>query len=330
MNRLICLTLFSATIALAAVSAQAAGIFNDNFNTDSSANYNINSAGGNNAATFAFDYSTVGIPAAPNSGGTTRGLKLEANYLNSNDATEIFTGVSVSPKNFSVTGDFDIMFDAWQNSIGPFTGTSGDGGSGSTQVSDWGWGTAGTTAQWAGGRDSIVFGTTGEGNSGSDWRVYPNSGTQPTTSPPFVAVPGAGDDASVQNNVHSYYVANFPGQAPPAAQAALFASQTGAPQNGTTAFKWNAVQISKRGNTLTWRMNGVPVANVDLSTTGALGGSNIFFGQSDINATASADANVRSLLFGLIDNVMVVQIPEPSSVLLGCLAALAACGLRRR
>jgi hypothetical protein len=330
MNRLIYLAMLCATIALAAATADAAGIFNDNFDTDTSANYNINSAGGNNAATFAFDYGTVGIPAAPNSGGTTRGLKLEANYLNSNDATEIFTGVSVSPKNFSVTGDFDIMFDLWQNSIGPFTGTSGDGGSGSTQVTDWGWGTAGTSAQWAGARDGIVFGTTGEGNSGSDWRVYPNSGTQPTTSPPYVAVPGAGDDASVQNSVHSYYTANFPGQAPPAAQAALFASQTGAPQNGTTAFKWHNVLISKRGNALTWRMNGLPIANVDISTTGTLGGSNIFFGQSDINATASADANVRSLLFGVIDNVMVVQIPEPSSMLLCCLATLVACGLRRR
>ena len=144
MNRLFHIA-WGAILALAA-SAQAAGIFNENFEADTSANYNINSGGGNTAATFAFDYSTVGIPSAPNSGGTTRGLKLEANYVNSNDANEIFTGVSVSPKNFSVTGDFDIMFDLWQNSIGPFTGTSGDGGSGSTQVTDWGWGTAGTTA----------------------------------------------------------------------------------------------------------------------------------------------------------------------------------------
>jgi hypothetical protein len=77
-------------------------------------------------------------------------------------------------------------------------------------------------------------------------------------------------------------------------------------------------------------MNGLPIANVDLATAGTLGGNNIFFGQSDINATASADANVRSLLFGVIDNVMVVQIPEPSSILLGCFAVLAACGMRRR
>ena len=319
-----------ATLAVALAmptSGHAAVIFTDDFETDTSANYNINSSGGNNAATFAFDYSTIGIPPAPNSAGTTRGLKLEANYLNSNDATEIFSGLSVSPTGFSVTGDFDITFDLWQNSIGPFTGTSGDGGSGSTQVTDYGWGTAGDSAQWAGGRDSVVFGTTGEGNSGFDWRVYPNDALAVSASPPYVADPAEGD---TRNNLHPYYVANFPGQAPPAAQTALFpASQTGAPQDGTTAFAWHEVLISKRGDTLSWSVDGVPIANVDLTGVGTLGGSNVFFGQSDINATASADANARALLFGLVDNVVVVQIPEPGSLLLCGLGAIA-CFLARR
>ena len=311
-------------------------VYSDNFEVDSSANYNVNSSGGNNAATFAYDYSAVGVPAAPNSGGTTRGLKLEANYLNSNDATEIFSGLSVSPKNLSLTSDFDIKFDLWQNSIGPFTGMNQDGGSGSTQVTAYGWGTAGTSAQWAGGRDSVVFGATGDANSGADWRIYPNSGTIPTTSPPYVAVPGAGDDVSVQNNIHSYYVANFPGQAPPAAQTALFpADQTtatvsgGAPQHGAAIFKWHAALIRKRGNTLSWSLNGVPLGHVDLTGVGALGGNNLFFGQSDINATASANANARSLLFGLIDNV-VVEIPEPATMSLLAIGLAAFAGLRRR
>jgi hypothetical protein len=319
-----------ALAACLAPSVSAAVVFSDNFETNTSANYNVNSSGGNNAATFAFNYGSVGIPSAPNSGGTTSGLKLEANYLNSNDATEIFSGLSVSPIGLSITGDFDVRFDLWQNSIGPFTGATGDGGSGSTQTTLYGWGTSGTGAQWAGGRDSVVFGTTGEGNSGSDWRVYPNSGTQPTTSPPYVAVPGAGDDASVQNNLHSHYTSNFPGQAPPAAQLALFASQTGAPQNGTTAFKWQDVLLSKRGNTLSWKINGVPIANVDLTTVGTLGGSNISFGQSDINATASTSANVRSLLFGLVDNVVVTTIPEPATSSMVCLSMLGLVATARR
>ncbi len=322
----------SATVLFLSGAVQAALLFSDNFEVDSSANYTTNSAGGNNAATFAYDYSTVGVPSAPNSGGTTKGLKLEANYINSNDATEIFTGLSVSPTSLSVTGDFDIKFDLWQNSIGPFTGMNQDGGSGSTQVTAYGWGTAGASAQWAGGRDSVVFGATGDANSGSDWRVYPNSGTIPNTNPPYVAVLGAGNDADVRNNIHSYYVANFPGQVPPGAQQLLFpASQTNvAPQNGAAAFKWHAALIKKRGNTLSWSLNGVPLANVDLTGIGALGGNKIFFGQSDINATASTSADVRSLIFGLIDNVVVESIPEPSTVSLLALATLALSGLRRR
>jgi hypothetical protein len=147
-----------------------------------------------------------------------------------------------------------------------------------------------------------------------------------------VAVPGAGNDVSVQNNVHSYYATNFPGVAPPAAQLALFASQTGAPQAGAGAFDWLAVVISKRGNTLSWTVEGVPIANVDLTTVGALGGSNFALYQSDVNATASTSANTRSLIFGLIDNVVVDQVPEPASAALGGLAALAlaSAGRRRR
>jgi hypothetical protein len=217
----------------------------------------------------------------------------------------------------------------WQNSIGPFTASEQDGGSGSTQTTLYGWGTAGGSAQWAGGRDSVVFGTTGEGNSTADWRVYPNSVTQPTTDPPYVA-----DDAqgNVQSNLHPYYVANFPGQAPPAAQQALFpASQTaGAPQNGTTAFKWHEVVLSKRGNTLSWTIDGVPIANVDLTGVPALGGSNISLGQSDINATASTNANVRSLLFGLIDNLEVEVIPEPASATMLGLSAFGFVAAARR
>jgi PEP-CTERM motif len=315
--------LFLATLATA---AEAAAIYSDNFESDTSANYNVNQSGGNNAATFAFDYSTVGIPAAPNSGGTTKGLKLEANYQTSG---QVQSGISVSPTGLSLTGDFDIRFDLWENSIGPFTGLSGDGGSGSTQVTSYGWGTAGTTAQWAGSSNSVMFGATGDGNSSFDWRVYKSNALVGATDSSYVAVAGAGNDADLRNNIHSYYSTNFPGVAPPAAQLGLFASQTGAPQNGSAAFQWFAALISKRGNTLTWSLDGVPIANVDMTGL-TLGGDNFFLGQFDINAGASSSANARSLIFGLIDNLEVTQVPEPSSLML--LVAAAAAGLigRRR
>lgn len=318
--------LASAVLATAlAAPSQAAVIFSDDFDTDTSASYNVNFSGGNNAATFAYDYSAVGVPPSPNGGGSTKGLKLEANYT---PTGQVQSGVSVSPKLFGVTADFDVRFDLWQNSIGPFSHTNGDGGPGSTQVTIYGWGTSGTAAQWAGARDSVVYGVTGEGNSAIDWRIYPNSGTIPTTSPPYVALPANGN---VQNAAHPYYVSAFPGQTVPAAQTALFpAFQTGAPQDGTLAFKWHDVLISKRGNTLSWTIDGVPIANVDLTGVGALGGTNIFFGQTDINNGASTHANVRDLLFGLIDNVTVTQIPEPAGLALLSLAALGLVAVSRR
>jgi hypothetical protein len=64
-----------------------------------------------------FDYSTVGVPPAPNSAGTTRGLKFQANLTSG-----IFGGLSVSPTGKSFTGDVRLRFDLWQNFNGPFPG----------------------------------------------------------------------------------------------------------------------------------------------------------------------------------------------------------------
>ena len=78
--------------AAGAGSAQAA-LYSQNFDVDDTANWTVNSGPGTNAANLFFDYSTVGIPPAPNStGGSTRGVKLQAN-LSGNAAG----GISVSP-----------------------------------------------------------------------------------------------------------------------------------------------------------------------------------------------------------------------------------------
>lgn len=307
-------------------TASATILFSDDFETDSSASYNVNVSTGNHAATFAYDYSAVGIPPAPNSGGTTSGLKLEANYLNANDATETNGGVSVSPTGLSVTGDFNLRMDVWLNTIGPMPA----GGSGSTVLTTYGWGTAGSSAQWFNSRDSIVFGTTGEAGSSTDFVIYPNDALAANGSPLYAASgvvdPNAADS---RNHPHIYY-AGFGGDTPPAAQTALFAEQTGSTIVGAMAFAWRDVQIQKRGDSVTWTIDGLLIGTVDASTLAPLGGSNIFFGQSDINNTASTSANVRSLLFGLIDNVVVTAVPEPGSLTLIGLCAASLCLSRRR
>ena len=76
---------------------------------------------------FYFDYSTIGIPSAPNSsGGSTRGMKLQYNLF-----SDAFGGYSVSPTGESFTGDYSLTFDMWSNYNGPLD----VGGSGTTNLS---------------------------------------------------------------------------------------------------------------------------------------------------------------------------------------------------
>src|SRR5688500_20002832 len=97
----------AAALSLTPAAAPAANYVED-FDTDSTAEWNVNQPGGANAsdnfADLFFDYSTVGIPSAPNSlGGTTRGIKLEANV-----SAGVFSGISASPIGQSVTGNYTL------------------------------------------------------------------------------------------------------------------------------------------------------------------------------------------------------------------------------
>jgi hypothetical protein len=309
-------------LALSGGGAVAQIAFSDNFDVDHTANWSVSTLGpGVSDANFFFDYSTVGIPAAPNSGGTTLGLRLRANQLVT--ANTFPAGVSVSPIGQSFSGDYTLRFDMWFNFNGPAPG----GGSGSTQISGAGIGTAGTSSQIAGGTiDSINFGTSGEGGSSTDYRAYApaaQSGYQDTSG-----VFAAGNVAGVRNSSHAYY-AGFGGASAPAAQLTLFPQQTGTTAAGAPGWAWRDVRIVKSGNTVTWSMDGLLLATVDATTAGALGGGNILFNQYDINATASTDANASALLFGLVDNV-VVTIPEPASGVLALLGGLGLYAASRR
>lgn len=285
-----------------------ASLYSETFEVDPSANWTMNAGVSDAAVDYFFDYSAVGIPAAP-SGAGTRGLKLQANLTNG-----VFSGMSASPTGQSFTGDYIVTFDWWSNFNGPFP----VGGSGSTNLSTFGIGTAGTSAQWPGGvQDSVWFAATGDGNSSADWRAYSSAaGTgYPDGSPVF--------PFTTRNHSNPYF-AGFGGVAAPAAQLALFPQQTGLTLVGSAGMEWHQVEIQKLGNIATWRVDGLLMATIDLTTV-TLGGGNIFFGHSDTNATSSTDPNDAALLFTLIDNINVV--PEPAALALLGLGVLV---LRRR
>ena len=291
-------------------------LFSEDFDADHTPNWVVNPSAGANAtdtiADFFFDYSTVGIPPAPNTtGGTTRGLKLQANLT-----TGVFGGLSVSPVGKAFGGDYRLRFDLWQSFNGPLPA----GGNGSTQVTGAGIGTAGTSAQWAGGtQDSVWFGATADGGSSADYRAYSTAGSTGYTPTSGVFAAGTSTAPDARNNTHPYY-AEFGLESAPAAQLALFPNQTGETGIGAVGFQWRDAMIAKVGNLISWYIDGLRIATVDASTV-TLGGSNILFNYFDINASRSTDPNSASVAFGLIDNVRVEaltpttpQAPEVQSI----------------
>src|SRR5215211_8136040 len=85
--------LFAASFIVALVFPATAfcQLYSENFDVDPTANWTVNGGPSDEEANFFFDYNTIGIPSAPNStGGTTRGLKLQAN-----ETSAIFGGFSV-------------------------------------------------------------------------------------------------------------------------------------------------------------------------------------------------------------------------------------------
>lgn len=310
-----------AAIATFAISGSslAAVLYAVNFEADPGP-WTLNGGPTDSITDFSFDYSTVGIPLAPNAAaGETHGLKLQANL-----ASGVFGGFSVSPSGQSFVGNYSLAFDWWANFNGPFPG----GGSGSTNLSTFGIGTSGTIAQWPGGtQDSVWFGATGDGGSAVDWRAYSTAApTSYTAGDPVYAAP-------TLNHSDPYY-AGFGGVSAPAAQIALFPQQSGTTNVGSAGMAWHEVVIEKSGTTVRWFVDGLLIATIDLTTV-ALGGDNIFFGHSDTNASSSADPNAADLLFTLIDNIRVLEIttaavPEPPTLPLIALAALVILSRCRR
>jgi hypothetical protein len=312
-------------VAVGMVAPSANAAYVNNFEVDTTASWTVNTgpATTDSATNFFFDYSTVGIPAAP-SGAGTRGAKFQANQ-----SSGVFGGVSASPNGVTdanPAGDYLLTFDLWANVNGPFPA----GGSGSTMSATFGVQTSGTVAQWPGGaQDSIWFSATGDGNSSSDWRAYsPTAPTRYVDSAPGIYA--AGIQAGSTNQSDPYY-ASFGGVTAPAAQTSAFPQQTGTTLVGSAGMEWHQVAIQKSGSNITWTVDGVLIATVPAIDDTVAGGSNIFFGHADINATSSTDPNDGALLFTLVDNVSLV--PEPGSAVLGVAAAalsLLARGRRRQ
>jgi hypothetical protein len=248
---------------------------------------------------FSFDYSSVGIPSAPNStGGTTVGLKMQANLF-----TSLFGGFSASPNGLVLPSNFKMTFDSWANSVGPFPG----GGAGSTVMNTAGILNTGTQSETIIDATGVFFGWTGDGGSSADYRAYSvedENSYDGTAGEPHATYAAGSRNSSAQLYKDVFGI----GTTVPASQVSLFPGQTGTLNDGAAGFKWTQNEIKKDGNTVTWSVNGTLLITVDLTnfTTPTLGNS-ISFGAADIaNSTPGAEGS--DLLFALFDNILVEEL----------------------
>ena len=326
-----------AVMALSPAALKAQILYSENFDVNHTSGWTVNSnfGGATNAANFFFDYSTVGIPSAPNSGGSTTGLKLGANLLGvATPAASPLAGISVSPTGQGFTGNYTVKFDWWQNWLGAVGAANAGigasaGGSGSTQLSTFGVLSSGTTASYAGATDGVFFGATGDGASATDFRAY-SSGAQAGYAVGNTTNTYA---AGSQNSSAALYQTLFPaGKTAPGAQITISSTQTNSTLAGTAGFAWHNVEIIVSSTNVLWKVDGTLLDTLD--TTGLnLSGTNILFGMSDTSTGAGTPASLfQQLDFTLIDNinVFVTPVPEPAVTALVVLGAAGLCLIRRR
>ena len=164
-----------ALAAFVASPAFSADLYSQNFEVNPTASWTVNGGPSDEAANFFFDYSTVGIPNAPNALGT-RGMKLQANQ-----SSGIFGGMSVSPNGQNFGGISTVTFDWWANFNGPLPRWQRVHAIVDLRRGDER--NAGPMARRH--TRQIWFGATVDGNSSSDWRAY--SPTAPTRYPDTAA-----------------------------------------------------------------------------------------------------------------------------------------------
>ena len=323
-----------------ATSGRAQLIYSEDFSLDDSTNWVVNYGDtGSNYVNFQFDYTTVGIPAAPHSkGGNTKGLKMSPDITaGSLLGASAVAGLSVTPTNFSVSANFDMHADMWinYNGTGPATLTTGGGGSGSTIVYGCGYGTAGTTPQTAGSIDSILCGMQTDNGSSAECRMYGPSqagcyqnGVFQSTGTAAPSFPGEPFVYNSPGGTRAFYAQAtwtplpspnwtnfFPSVKPPQAQINLYGQQTNIQCNiGAPVFGWHDVEVQKVGNVIVYLVDGQLAATGAYSSAGTPSGDKLVFTAFDINSSPSTDTNFVNLNFVVFANIVVSNFPTVVNV----------------
>jgi hypothetical protein len=271
-------------------------LFSDDFELDSSPLWRVNVADPDDAfVDFAYDYSQVGIPAAPGGAGT-KGMRFRCG----NTFLEI-DAISASPTNGNFTGNYRLRFDMWINYNGPMP----DGGPGSTQNFDAGVGTSGDRVVWRNNPDSdgVWFTTTGDGadgNTGGDYNAFIGGAIQNDDSG-FYSAGTASPNSGIRDAFNPYY-SLWGGHTAPPAQVLLFPNQSGTANIGNAGMAWHTVVVTKSTNVVVWAIDGITIATVTNDVAPL--STNVFVGYQDLFASGTLSDN-PAMSFGLVDNLRV-------------------------
>lgn len=286
-------------------------LFQDNFDTDNSANWDV--LNGSNSGTpdfsvdWAFDYSNttytsngvaLKIPPAPTSTNTTRGVKVAVNKL---DQVAEAAAVNLYPKGRSFSNNFALRFDMWINYNG------GEyGGTGSTEFGIFGLNHSGTFANWSPpaanasavpASDGVWYGVTGEAGAARDYRNYEGDPAGPPLE--YTGLTGGfldrDGDGTVEQEAVSTTAADYP--------LDVIYSRPPQETRGVPGKKWVRVEIRQLNDVITWVMDGYVISEKQNQSAWTSG--NVMIGTMDnFNSIAVPGADN----FVIFDNVRVVDL----------------------
>jgi hypothetical protein len=254
-------------------------------------------------AMWGWDYSALGIPAAPN-GSDTIGLRLASNITSDGPGA---AAVSVSP-DASFSGQYTVQFDFWLN-YHTSAGTTEYGGGGIAFDVNGG--------QPLNGKSLLVD---TDGDTLTDYLLVDNGTVLGVESNAYTLT--SLDHADPSNEALRQ---QFPGNAPPESQNTDFGQVLAPNPAGTFGFGWHTmlIQADTAAGTATFSIDGFEFGTINGDVSG-----NISLTHWDRFNSVAGNAD---LAFGAYDNLIVTQVPEPSALLLigGSLCGLLAAARRR-
>jgi PEP-CTERM motif len=299
------LSVLAAILSAFAPATTAVGqIFTDNLSTGT--NWSV-VQDADTSVEFGFDYSTKGVPAAPN-GSDTIGLKFEVNNFYPEEAD----GIAAINTNAAYTGQFTFRVDAWIN----WAPDGGTVGTGTTEFIGAAVGHDGSIPLPLGG--SFIYTSDGDA-AATDYRFYKDSIQLQSESGQYAAgtLPGARDSAN------PYYTDAFPSF--DIATAVPTQGSSGTQPAGAGGFQWMTLNFEVDTDAIGPSGITTDPGYVRISMRSAHSGNTIEIGTIDNSNGDFFPANLGGSIglqmydlftsvtinptfsFGLFDNVQVLE-----------------------